>query len=438
VLDQIRTHPAPRARPLAELPGEALLAHAEELARAWAIALILARPLEGIGEVPLEDLAREAPSLCAQALRALQSDVELERLTGRGADGGREDSAPARRLAAISGARSPVAAVQAVEALRGVLWEALLDQLSWPGFDRTSARLLGDISDRLAHVCAATLAAAIDASFAPEARASFEETEVAEVAIGVPEPAVGDIARTGASARRAFIVDERPRVPAAARRTRAPEGVPAPVTGPAREHSLSWDEPPPASSAGERPFSWKQFPPLARQARVSEIEIRDERGGEGPAAWIGSIGGQLEQFERDRVPFAVLLVELVDIERLRREELPEELDRLARRVEQALVGALEASSGSLTRERPGRCWLLALQTDRAGARLLAERLAHTVASAANHRRGPLEVAIGTAVCPEDGREAAALAAHADVGLYAARAALRASAGRAATPVDGSA
>jgi hypothetical protein len=39
------------------------------------------------------------------------------------------------------------------------------------------------------------------------------------------------------------------------------------------------------------------------------------------------------------------------------------------------------------------------------------------------------------VCPDDGREAAALAAYADVGLYAARSAVRASALRPATPVD---
>jgi predicted signal transduction protein with EAL and GGDEF domain len=41
------------------------------------------------------------------------------------------------------------------------------------------------------------------------------------------------------------------------------------------------------------------------------------------------------------------------------------------------------------------------------------------------------VAIGFAVCPDDGNEPAALAARADVGVYAARAA-----GRATAPADG--
>jgi len=396
-----------------------VLARADELARLWAIALILARPVDGIGDVPLEDLAREAPSLCAQVVRAVQSDVELGRLTGRGAPSGREDSAPARRLAAISGARDTAAAVEAVEALRGVLWEALLDQLSRPIFDRSSARLLGDVSDRLAYVCAAALAAAVDAALAPAARAPFHEVEVA---IGVPEPTVRDLARVPPPGRRAVIVDERARVPAAQRGARAPEDAPTQA----------------ARRPPERPLSWDESPPIPPGARAAEIEIRDERVEEGPAAWIGSIGAQLERFKRDGLPFAVLLVELVDIERLRREELPEVLSRLAGHVERALADALGAWSGSLTRERPGRCWLLVPETDRAGAGQLAERLALAVASCARHRGVPLEVAIGTAVCPEDGREAPALAAHADVGLYAARSAVRASAGGPTAPVDESA
>jgi GGDEF domain-containing protein len=360
-----------------------MLARAQELARRWASALILARPLDGIDAVPLVELAREAPSLCAQALRAMQSDVELERLTGRGAPTGREGSAAALRLAAISGAGDPAAVVDAVEALRGVLWEALLDQLNEP-----SARQVADVSDRLAYVCAAALASAIDATAPPASERSGD----AHGAVDAPASEVR-------------IVDERPLASA-----------PAPLT---RERSPSWDEPAP-------------IPP---GAPAVEIEIRDERGEGGPAAWIGSIGARLARFERDGLPFAVLLVELVDLERLRREQSPEELSRLAGRVEQALTAALGAWSGPLARERPGRCWLLIPETDRAAARQLAERLVAAVASRASHRGTPLQVAIGTAVCPEDGRQAAALAAHADVGLYAARAAARAAGASALSSVD---
>jgi len=70
------------------------------------------------------------------------------------------------------------------------------------------------------------------------------------------------------------------------------------------------------------------------------------------------------------------------------------------------------------RESPGRYWLLVSKTNRAGARALAERLMY--AAQGGQREQQLELAVGTAVCPEDGRDAPALAAHADLDLYAAR------------------
>jgi GGDEF domain-containing protein len=440
VAEPSRTHPAPRARALAELDCDVLLARAEELARCWAIALMRVRPLQELGELPLEELAREAPALCAQMLRAVQSDVELERLTGRGAPSGREQSAAARRLAAISGAHDPVAMVDALETLRGVLWQALIDQLSEP-----SARQVGDIADRLACVCAAVLTSALESAQAP----APTRRDDAQDALGVSAPATRELAHVPAGD--AVIVDERAREPAASSARECPpasdelssafdEPVPAPRASHAGERPLSWDESPPIPPRARRvgALSWDEPSPGFSAVPQDEIEIRDERDEEGPAAWIRSIGSQLERSARDTLPFAVLLVELVEIERLRRRESPEELMRLAGQMERVLAAELGASSGSLTRERPGRCWLLAPGTDRAGAERLAEGLVRAVASGASYRGEPLAVAIGTAVCPEDGRETAALAAHADVGLYAARSAARAPAMRRAAPVDESA
>jgi hypothetical protein len=388
-----------------DLPIDALLAHADELARRWAISLIALSPLEDIGDVPLAELAREAPSLCAQAIRALESDVELDRLTGHGAASGREDSAPARRLAALAGALERVATVTAVEALRGVLWEALREELREP-----STRLVGDACDRLAQVCAELLAAALQAMPAPGPARAPGAAVVSEARERVASE--GPVA---APASDAVIVDERVRT---ALDSSGYDGAPA--------------------AGRERPLSWEAAASTPPETPPAEIEIRDERREEGPAAWIGSIGAQLERFEQGRQPFAVLLVELVDSERVRREESPEDLARLAGQMEQALAGALGTRSASLTLERPGRCWVLAPETDVLGAERLAERLASAVASHASHRGLPLAVAIGTAVCPDDGREAPALAAYADVSLYAARSAVRAPAGRPAGPVDESA
>lgn len=378
MVDDRSTQSSLRARPVADLPTDAILARQDELARSWVIALIRARPLAGIGDVPVHELALEAPALCAQMVRSVQSDIELERLTGRGAAQAREGSALARRISAIASAQDASATVEAVEALRGVLWEVLLDQLREP-----TARQVGDLADRLAYVSAAAAAAAVTS--APDVHASNDQSAAA---LALQEPSVREVARAPSPARHATIVDERVRSPVA-------------------EH---------APSAASSP------------APAVEIEVRDVRGAVGPAAWIRSIGAQLERFERDQLPFAVLLVELVEIERLSRGGRAEGPAGLIEHVERALTNALGAS-GSLTRERPGRYWLLRAGTDRDGAGQLAERIAGVVRSCSSDRATPLEVAIGAAVCPEDGREAAALAAHADVGLYADRSAVRAAGGR---------
>jgi hypothetical protein len=215
----MRPHPRPRAVP--EAPVEALLARADELAKSWTVALILARPLERIGEVRLEDLAREAPALCAQALRALESDAELERMAAAGA-GGREDSTSASRLWAFAGARGGGAVVEAVEALRGVLWEALLAELRWPIFDRSPARQVADLGDRLAHVCATALGAAL----AQNPAVTVDRPEV--VHAGRRE-AVYDAHRSPLERGVAVLVDERedvrarPRAAGRAARAHGPE-----------------------------------------------------------------------------------------------------------------------------------------------------------------------------------------------------------------------
>jgi GGDEF domain-containing protein len=175
------------------------------------------------------------------------------------------------------------------------------------------------------------------------------------------------------------------------------------------------------------------------------IEIRDQRGGEGPAAWIGAIGRRLERFRRDGGPFAVLLAELTGLQRLHEQEGAAAAESLAGAVEGMLAAELRGPDGrgaageevsrTITCERPGRYWLLAPDADRTGAHQLAERLTRAAASITTARGHRADLVIGTASCPQDGREAAALAAHADVGLYAARAAARGAAQRSAAAVD---
>ena len=153
-----------------------------------------------------------------------------------------------------------------------------------------------------------------------------------------------------------------------------------------------------------------------REAREA-IAIRDQRGEHAPAEWLEAIARELERHEPQELPFAVLLVEFRDLERLRLQSTPARLAADLESLERAL-----SANGRVVRERPGRYWVLAPGADRRAARALAERMHAAVASAAADE--PLRALIGLAVYPADGRHAAALAAHADVDLIAARAARR--------------
>ena len=230
-----RSHAAPRPRPVADAPVEALVARADELARRWAIALILARPLDRLGELPFESFAREAPALCAQLVRALSSDEQLERLCGRSPrDPG---AAPAAlRLAEVTGARDSTAVVEAMEALRGVVWDALADEVGLNSADRSAARELGDLADRLAYVCSSAVACSLAAPAPPVQRrfatrapngapaTAPAEAEVAPLAPSAPAPQPSLALADGVR-----IVDEAPAPPR--RRWPDVDRAPAPAAG---------------------------------------------------------------------------------------------------------------------------------------------------------------------------------------------------------------
>jgi GGDEF domain-containing protein len=159
-------------------------------------------------------------------------------------------------------------------------------------------------------------------------------------------------------------------------------------------------------------------------AMSASVEAHHGVGGvrpqEGASAWVNTVGQLLERHALDGLPFAVLLVEVVDVAHIERSESPVQVNNLIAQVEGALGRALR-SHDTLTRESLGRYWLVAPETNGTGARMLGERLARLVRSSASHRGVPLEVAVGIAVCPEDGIEAPELAARADLSVYSARA-----------------
>jgi hypothetical protein len=189
-----------RARPVADAPVDELVERAEELARRWAVALVAARELSRMADVPLQLLASEAPALCAQLSRALGSDTELAQLLDSPdarADAGVERSpAPWAWIAADGDA---AAAVRDVEALRGVVWAAAWGELRDP-----LPGQVAELADRLAFVCASLLAAVL-------ARDTPASADVGATSTGgsrLGEQILYSSPPSGESGRRAVLIDE--------------------------------------------------------------------------------------------------------------------------------------------------------------------------------------------------------------------------------------
>ena len=271
-------------------------------------------------------------------------------------------------------------AAHAAEELCATLWEAMHEELRRP----RESRVL-ELSERLAQVCAA-VGALVEEDPAPVFAPSASELATSAPVLA---PSASELESSASELESS-----------------------ASVLAP----SASELEPcaPPPISAPEIAIHdiRREGPSALRSLGASE---------EGRTAWASAIGESLERHAADGLPFAALLIEMVGVEWIAQAEPPAGLGDLRDRVEAAIRPELRPSD-VIVRESPGRWWLMASRTDLRGARTLAERLARTVRSAAEHRGQPLEVAIGVAACPDDGEDAAALAAHADVGLYAARAA----------------
>ncbi len=278
------------------------------------------------------------------------------------------------------GAERLARAARAARELSETVWDCLQEQIA--GAEPGSARAL---AERLAEV-SATVALLLEAQALAGERAKREA------------------GGRGPAARSADVERRKP-----------PEPVPAPAGA-----RLVDEQAPTATVTPFAARAQSQSPQTSTAGAETEIEIRDVRREEGASAWITSVGRMLARYGQDRLPFAVLLIEIVDVAHLERSETPHDLHGIVAQVESALGRGMR-STDELSRETLGRYWMLAPETNGTGARMLAERLARLVRGSATHRGAPMEVAIGIAVCPDDGTEAPALAARADLGVYSARA-----------------
>jgi GGDEF domain-containing protein len=360
----------PAAVSLAQLGEERRRQAGAEIAKRFLVALLAARPLAQSAELPLGEIARRGPQIADSLLRAIEDDRELRNLLS-------DSPSVACELASLSLAEDPAAVVAAAEAMRAALWSWLA---SVAQSDRWQAD--GELANRLAYVCAELSRCALEALRAqpPEDAGGRSREEVADAQAHAESFSAPEQALQG----------QRTEV----ERDRKADGAPDP----------GWEFPEPADRMRAEP---------------------QEPGGERPARSVSAeaLAGALPEETLHGGPYAVLLIEPADIERLSTAIEPRELDLLLERIGAVLAGELRPDD-RIAQEGRGRWWLVAPHTDAAGARALAERLARAVGGAISDHGAPLALVIGIATGAEQGIGAAELAQRAEEQLYSAQAAGR--------------
>jgi len=149
------------------------------------------------------------------------------------------------------------------------------------------------------------------------------------------------------------------------------------------------------------------------------VELRAARRAAQP--WIEAVEHRIQSQERGSPPFTLLVLEADDTERLLSIDHDGEAARALALAEAAVRDTVRGND-VVVREHPGRLWIIADAVGVADARLVGERMADAVTGAGLLHGAPLTVSIGFAAYPQDGEDAEALAAHADEGVFAARAA----------------
>lgn len=137
-------------------------------------------------------------------------------------------------------------------------------------------------------------------------------------------------------------------------------------------------------------------------------------GTDGSSPWVPA----LEERIASGRPFALLLAELEDLDRLAGAEPQLHLEALFARLARAVRAGLRGSD-VVAWEDGGRAWVIADDIARGGAESLARRIAETLRGA-EWRGAPLLASIGFALHPQDAARAEALIEAAEEGVFAAR------------------
>jgi len=153
------------------------------------------------------------------------------------------------------------------------------------------------------------------------------------------------------------------------------------------------------------------------QPRVAAPAQVEEGGDE---IWQQLLSAAVSRAHREANDLALVLVELVDTDRLLAVALPEEATEVVARFEAAVWDA--ASERGEVLSESGRAWVIAPGLDRRGANELAGRVVAAVTTAEPWRGAPLRASAGVAQLGEDGEDATSLVAAAEMARFAAEAA----------------
>lgn len=349
-----------RARPVADAPIDALLPRSEDLAKGWLLALLEQAPLDDAPAILATELTRDGPRVCDAILRAIADETDLRRLEPGGVL-----TPLAAQVGALAGAVAPAAVSRAVDALIGVIWVAVRDELR--GAD---ADLVAELTERLALIGGLVRSAALERSV--PAPLSVEPPPPVSVA---PPP-----------------VSVEPPPPVATRSSPPPP------------------PPPPAPSAAEQP------PPPEQRAwpGLSDAPTLDPSR----ALWVSALEDEIVRSAGG--PLSLLLAELEDAERVVAIEAGAE----ARAVFNRFAGAVRSAvrrQDILVCESDARAWIIARDTARDGAHALGERIAAAVGTTDRWQGAPLAASVGVAVFGEDGRTSGELIEAAEEARFAAEA-----------------
>jgi GGDEF domain-containing protein len=336
-------------------------------------------PLEDAPAILATDLTRDGPRVCEAVLRAIADDTDLGRLEPGGVL-----TPLAARAGELAGAALPAAVSRAVDALIGVIWAAVRDELR--GAD---ADLVAELTERLALIGELVRSAALERSVvvAPGPFPMAPPPLAPEPGPMAPPPPV---ATTRASPP--------PPGPAAA----------APPPGPAAA------APPPGPPAGMAPAATP--PPPAQRAwpGLSDPPTLDPSR----ALWVSALEDEIVRSAG--APLSLLLAELEDADRVIAVEPAAEARATFTRFAGAVRSAVRRQD-ILVRESEARAWIIARDTGRAGAYALGERIAAAVRSSEHWHGAPLLASVGVAVRGEDGRTSRELMEAAEEARFAAAA-----------------